>query len=124
MWKRGDVTESKHGEKLTVVRVYRFGVGYRVDYMINSAPRIYIKGYRDFIRLLKPVPFMPKAGDLFTTSGGTEIEVVESYKNENTNKGCRIKYRVLGSDKVVDVTRFVFATDVVQLDYPICEDLK
>ena len=122
MWKRGDVAESKRGEKLTVVKVYKFGAGYKVDYRVNDEPRIYIKAYRAFVRLLKPVLFMPKAGDAFTTRGGTEVEVVEVYKKPGVNKGCRVKYKVVGSDLIRDVTRFVFATDVLQLDNPICED--
>ena len=122
MWKRGDVAESKYGEKLTVVKVYKFGAGYKVDYRVNDEPRIYIKAYRAFVRLLKPVPFMPKAGDLFTTRGGTEVEVVEVYKTANTNRGYRVKYKAVGSDKIFDVTRFAFATDVLQLDNPICEE--
>ena len=122
MWKRGDVAESKRGEKLTVVKVYKFGAGDRVDYRVNDEPRIYIKAYRAFVRLLKPVPFMPKAGDLFTTRGGTELEVLDVYKNPGVNKGCRVKYRVFGSDLIRDVTRFSFATDVLQLDHPICEE--
>lgn len=122
MWKPGDVAESKYGEKLTVVKVYKAGSGYKIDYKVNEEPRIYIKAYRSFIRLLKPVPFMPKAGDWFTTRGGTEVEVVEVYKKPGANKGCRVKYRVLGSDLTRDVTRFVFATDILQLDNPICED--
>ena len=122
MWKRGDVAEGKRGEKLTVVKVYKFGAGDRVDYRVNDEPRIYVKAYRSFVRLLKPVPFMPKAGDLFTTRGGTEVEVVEVYKKPGANRGCRVKYNVWGSDLIRDVTRFVFATDVLQLDNPICED--
>ena len=122
MWKRGDVAEGKRGDKLTVVKVYKFGAGYRVDYRVNDEPRIYIKAYRSFVRLLKPVPFMPKAGDLFTTRGGTEVEVVEVYKNPGANMGCRVKYRILGSDLVRDVTRCVFANDILQLDNPICDD--
>ena len=122
MWKRGDVAEGKRGEKLTVVKVYKFGAGYKVDYRVNDEPRIYIKAYRAFVRLLKPVPFMPKAGDVFTTRGGTKVEVVEVYKNPGVNKGCRVKYKVRGSDLIRDVTRFSFATDVLQLDNPICED--
>ena len=122
MWKRGDVAEGKRGDKLTVVKVYKFGAGDRVEYRVNDEPRIYIKAYRSFIRLLKPVPFMPKAGDRLTTRGGTEVEVVEVYKNSSVNKGCRVKYQILGSDLVRDVTRFSFATDILQLDNPISED--
>ena len=122
MWKRGDVAESKYGEKLTVVKVYKFGSGYKIDYKVNEEPRIYIKAYRAFVRLLKPVPFMPKAGDLFTTRGGTKLEVLDAYRSANTNRGYRVKYKTFGSDKVFDVTRFVFATEILQLDHPICEE--
>ena len=122
MWKRGDVAESKYGEKLTVVKVYKFGAGYKIDYKVNEEPRICIKAYRAFVRLLKPVPFMPKAGDAFTTRGGTKVGVVEVYKTASTNRGYRVKYKTVGSDKIFDVTRFSFATDVLQLDNPICED--
>ena len=122
MWKRGDVAEGKRGDKLTVVKVYKFGAGDRVEYRVNDEPRIYIKAYRSFIRLLKPVPFMPKAGDAFTTRGGTKLEVVEVYKKPGANKGCRVRYRVFDSDLIRDVTRYVFANDILQLDNPICED--